>query len=111
MGLANSMYWMSWGLTYLVMFTIMSIAATAISKPSLFHYSDPSLIFLFFFSFSLSLITAACLMTTFFARAKTAGTLSPFLLFLAFLPFFSVSDPQGPTGTKNLASLLSPGMI
>jgi ATP-binding cassette subfamily A (ABC1) protein 3 len=108
MGLRNSVFWMSWVVTYLISFTIVCILVIAVSKLSLFKYSDIGILFAFFFSFCLSLISLACLVTTFFSRAKTAGTLSPFLLLAGYLPYFSVSAADQAVGVKNLSCLLSP---
>lgn len=108
MGLRNSVFWQSWVITYLISFFIVCILVIAICRGSLFKYSDMGLLFLFFFSFCLSLIALACMVTTFFSRAKTAGTLSPFLLLAGYLPYFGVSDPAKAQGAKVSACLFSP---
>jgi len=108
MGLRNSAFWMSWVVTYLVGFTLVCILVIVVSKGSLFKYSDGGLLFWFFFSFCLSLISLACLVTTFFSRAKTAGTLSPFVLLAGYLPYFGVSDPTKSLGAKGAACIFSP---
>jgi hypothetical protein len=111
MGLRNSVFWMSWVVAYLISFAIVCLLVIGASKGSLFKYSDAGLLFMFFFSFCLSLISLACLVTTFFSRAKTAGTLSPFLLLVGYLPYFSVSDPDKAQGVKVMACLMSPVAI
>jgi hypothetical protein len=108
MGLRNSAFWCSWIITYLIGFIIVVTLVILVSKGSLFKYSDGGLLFVFFFSFTLSLISLACLVTTFFSRAKTAGTLSPFLLLAGYLPYFGVSDPAKDAASKGLACLFSP---
>jgi ATP-binding cassette subfamily A (ABC1) protein 3 len=108
MGLTNWTFWASWALTYILLFTILCVVMILVSKKSIFPYSDGALIFFFFFSFSLSLISLAALLTTFFDRAKSAGTISPFMLLLLWLPYFAVSDPTKDTNSKNFASLLAP---
>lgn len=108
MGLRNSVFWMSWVVTYLINFALVCALVIGFSKGSLFKYSDGGLLFLFFFSFCLSLISLACLVTTFFSRAKTAGTLSPFMLLASYLPYMGVSSADTSESMKNLACLLSP---
>lgn len=108
MGLRNSVFWLSWVVTYIVSFIIVCIVVILVCKGSLFKYSDGGLLFLYFFSFCLTLIALACLVTTFFSKAKTAGTLSPFVLLAAWLPYFAVSDAAQNENAKNLACLLSP---
>lgn len=108
MGLRNSVFWMSWVISYTISFIIVCILVILICKGSLFKYSDSGLLFAFFFSFCLSLIALACLVTTFFSRAKTAGTLSPFVLLAGYLPYFGVSDASKDAGSKGLACIFSP---
>jgi len=108
MGLHNSVFWWSWSLTYLVMYLISCIAVAVVCHPDVFPHSNAFIIFIFFFAFSLSLIALACLTSSFFDRAKTAGTMSFFVLLAGWMPYVAVADPQRAEGVKGLACLLSP---
>lgn len=107
-GLAKSLFWVSWAITYLVLLIVLVLLVVAFSKINLFPHSSAGILFFFFFSFVLSLLSLACLLSTFFSRAKSAGTISPFFLLCMFIPFFAVSDPQKEEQSKNAACLLSP---
>lgn len=108
MGLSDTAIWMSWAITYFIIFLAFILIATVIGNITFFRYSDTSLIFLFFTLFVLTLIALAMLVTTFFNRAKTAGTLSNFALFGAYLPYIAVSSTGRSASSKAAACLMSP---
>ena len=108
MGLQNLVFWASWLLTYAALFFVVCCIFIAMSSHYLFAYTNVEILFLLFFVFAINLLFLACLCTAFFSRAKTAGTLSPFVLLLAFLPFFAVNDKSKSAAAKLFASLLSP---
>ncbi|KAG0463337.1 hypothetical protein HPP92_019406 [Vanilla planifolia] len=108
MGLKSVIFYLSWFITYLLQFAISSAIITASTMNSLFLYSDKSLVFVYFFSFSLSAIMLSFLISTFFNRAKTAVAVGTLSFLGAFLPYYSVNDPAVPMLWKILASLLSP---
>jgi ATP-binding cassette, subfamily A (ABC1), member 3 len=108
MGLRNSVFWCSWAITYLIVFFVFSVLATLLSKPTLFKYSNGLIIFLYFFLFSTSLVAMALLVTAFFNRAKSAGTLSSFCLLVAYLPIIAVQGDSSGVDARSSASLLSP---
>lgn len=108
MGLRNKIFYLSWFITYTLQFAISSAIITASTMNSLFMYSDKSLVFIYFFLFSLSAIMLSFLISTFFSRAKTAVAVGTLFFLGAFFPYYSVNDPSIPMIWKILASLLSP---
>ncbi|KAG0463372.1 hypothetical protein HPP92_019441 [Vanilla planifolia] len=118
MGLKSVIFYLSWFITYLLQFAISSAIITASTMNSLFLYSDKSLVFVYFFSFSLSAIMLSFLISTFFNRAKTAVAVGTLSFLGAFLPiiqlmirlFQSISIILFAVSRlwKILASLLSP---
>lgn len=107
MGLQNSAFWLSWIMTYVIMFTTITILMTIFSR-HVFKYSNLVLIFLILWLFSFSLIALACLVSSLFSKAKTAGLLSVFVLFAFYLPYFAVQSEDTALQTRLGTSLLSP---
>lgn len=74
-------------------FAISSAIITASTMNSLFLYSDKSLVFTYFFVFSLSAIMLCFLISTFFSRAKTAVAVGTLSFLGLFFPYYTVNDP------------------
>ncbi|XP_028556093.1 ABC transporter A family member 1 [Dendrobium catenatum] len=108
MGLPNKIFYLSWFITYTLQFAISSAIITASTMNNLFMYSDKSLVFVYFFLFSLSAIMLSFLISTFFSRSKTAVAVGTLSFLSAFFPYYSVNDPSIAMVWKILASLLSP---
>lgn len=108
MGLRNSFWWIHWGITYLLVFTVSCVLVVLAARVNLFKYSDAGVLFAYFFFFSLSLLSLAFLVSTFFSRAKLAGTVSPFIMLLFYLPYMAVSGTSKSHSSKTSACLLSP---
>ncbi|KAJ8624155.1 hypothetical protein MRB53_032685 [Persea americana] len=108
MGLRDEIFYLSWFITYAVQFGISSGIITVCTMSSLFLYSNKTVVFTYFFLFSLSAITLSFLISTFFSRAKTAVAVGTLSFLGAFFPYYTVNDPSVPMILKILASLLSP---
>lgn len=78
---------------FLMQFAISSAIITASTMNSLFLYSDKSLVFTYFFVFSLSAIMLCFLISTFFSRAKTAVAVGTLSFLGLFFPYYTVNDP------------------
>ncbi|CAM6059930.1 unnamed protein product [Sphagnum tenellum] len=110
MGLKPWVFTMSWLITYLVVFFLISLMVTALLSFTVFPRSDPSILFLLFFLFTLSLIPFGFFLSVFFSKAKLAAIVAPFVHFTAILPryiFFQTSHAQAILG-KSATSLLPP---
>lgn len=108
MGLIYSSLYISWLLTYSIIFFIISVIITIMSHGVLFTNSNPMLVFLLFFLFGLSMITYCFLVSVIFNRAKTASTAGVVMFFMGFIPYFGVSSKNASSYAKMMGSILSP---
>ncbi len=108
MGLQYVSLYLSWFFTYGIMFTITSVCITLMTHGALFSRSDSTLVFAYFFLFSLSIIAYCFVVSVIFSRAKTASTAGVVIFFMGFFPYFGVSTQSATAGAKQAASLLSP---
>ncbi|KAF6155278.1 hypothetical protein GIB67_019804 [Kingdonia uniflora] len=108
MGLKDEIFYLSWLITYSIQFAISSGLITVCTMGSLFMYSNETVVFVYFFLFGLSAIMLSFLISTFFARAKTAVAVGTLSFLGAFLPYYMVNDPDVPMIVKVVASLFSP---
>ena len=104
MGLNESIYWISWILTYLIQFTIFNFFIVVLMYAINFFKSFSITVFFYLIleCYSVVFIIFGCWMSTFFQKSKTAGSavsilytfLSLFYL-IAFLPrLFNVNLPM-----------------
>jgi len=98
MGLKNSAFYLSWLITYTIIFTIASVLVSLALTKHLFTLSKFGYIFLWHWEFSLTLMAMGFLITIFFNKAKV-GNVAGFVvaLFLGFLQ--SVAKTTSPSGT------------
>lgn len=108
MGLKDSIFHLSWFITYALQFAISAGVITACTMDNIFKYSDKTLVFAYFFVFGLSAITLSFFISTFFKRAKTAVAVGTLCFFGAFFPYYTVNDEGVSMILKVTASLLSP---
>jgi ABC-type lipoprotein export system ATPase subunit len=112
MGLFDSVFYTSWFVTAFLQFMLISVLMTIVTANgtnyAIFLYSDGGLVFLFFASFSLSIITLCWLISVFFSKSKTAATVGVLLFFATYFPSIAVANPETAMGAKTFASLLSP---
>jgi ABC-type transport system involved in multi-copper enzyme maturation permease subunit len=99
MGLTDTGFWMSWYITYFIVYLLIAILAVAITAWSLFPYSNTLLVFLMFLLYGTSCIGFSMLISSFFSRSKTAILIG---VLVFFCTFFSVTsfDPNTPYSTK-----------
>jgi len=97
MGLRNSAFYLSWFITYFIIFTITSVLVAG-ALMSLFKLSSWILIFLWHWEFCMALMAMGFLISTFFSRAKV-GNVAGFVIAL-FLSFFqSAASNDSSSGT------------
>jgi hypothetical protein len=75
MGLTNTVYNLSWLITSLFQFTIVSILITLATAGNVFEYSNKFIVFIFFEVFSLAIINFCFLLATLFSKSKSASLL------------------------------------
>jgi len=105
MGLASNTYNVSWLIVLLLQMALTSLLMTRSASESIFQYSEDSLVFIYFLSFSLSLVSLCCLIATFFSKAKTAALVGPIIFFASFFPYYAVSDTDLSASLKLFACL------
>lgn len=103
MGLKESVYWIAWILTYLIQFTLFNFFVVVLLYGIKFFKNISITIFFYLIleCYSIVSIVFGCLMTTFFQKSKTAGSVVGFLYsflslfyFIAFIPrLFNVNLP------------------
>ena len=109
-GVSDMVLWCAWYITYGVLFVFTCLAIIGMSFSSVFPYSNKFLIFLYFYLFSVSMITFAMLISVFFSKATSASVVTALLFFIAFIPNFLIQGNDQPPSrqTQLLVSLLSP---
>lgn len=110
MGMTEIAYKASWFITAFITFVWVSATITWVVSTTFLPNSTPSLLFVYFFLFTMSLITFSCLIATFFSKAKLAAIVGPVALFAALMPryIFYGSNRYEAEASKYWASLLSP---
>lgn len=89
MGLTDMVYNLSWFLTTFLQFTLISALITLVTYGTIFQYSSPFYVFVFFETFSLTVIMLCFLMASCFSRSKTASLLGPMVFFATFFPYYA----------------------
>ncbi|TYZ68281.1 hypothetical protein PybrP1_002937 [[Pythium] brassicae (nom. inval.)] len=98
---------LSWYITYTLIFLVGSIIQAIASKGGLFGNSDLVLIFLFFFLFSMSVLSFGFLVSTLFSRART-GAFAGMILFFFMYFVSSGFSSESSIGSKAGGCLLAP---
>jgi len=93
MGLTGNIFYLSWLITYSIIYTIISIFVSLIMKVSVLTYSSYGLIFLWHWLFCLSILAIGLLCTVFFNNAKVGNIISFVVIFVMAWPSnFANSD-------------------
>ena len=110
MGLNDSIHQLAWFIVSVLLFFWIAISSTLYIKSSFIRYSNTGLLFMYYLSFSLSLVTMSFVVSVFFSNAKLSAIAAPVVLVFAILPkfiFFTYQTTEG-VSAKIAASLLSP---
>ncbi|XP_053672341.1 phospholipid-transporting ATPase ABCA3-like [Anopheles nili] len=114
MGLSNWLHWTAWFVKCLILLTVSLSLITILlcvpfSSAAILENSDWTLVWFFFFVFSITTICYCFMISVFFSKANTAAGIAGLLWFVSQLPF-NVSqqnyDEMG-TGAKLALCLLS----
>lgn len=84
MGLTDTAFWLSWIITYTIIYFIIAVFSTIITSWSLFPFSNWFLVFIMFFLYGLSCMAFSCLISVFFSRAKSAILVGVLVFFVTF---------------------------
>ncbi|KAJ0410416.1 hypothetical protein P43SY_002748 [Pythium insidiosum] len=107
LGVREHQILLAWYVTYIAIFVIAAVLQTLAAQQGLFRHSDGALLFLFFFLFSLSVLSFGFLVSTLFSRSRT-GAFAGIVLF--FLMYFLSSglSASTPLTRKTRASVFAP---
>lgn len=108
MGLRESIYWLSWLITYLVPITLASIVMTVIiySINASYFLSSPIMLFLLIFLFGTSITTFGFFIAAVLKSTKVATTFTVLYFYLISQVSYFLKDT--PHWIRVLASFLSP---
>lgn len=106
MGLTDSSYWLSWFAYYTIIVTVISVLVLAILCINVLKYSNRGLIFLYFWTYGISLFGLAVFMQSFFNNARISGIAGTLVYFGTQFISATVANPSVSPGSKNAASLL-----
>lgn len=109
MGLKHSSLWLSWFITYLVIFAA-TLGACAGAVALLFPRSDVSLLLLVMFEFMVAIFAFALLVSVFFTRA-TLGSVAGVLLHLGLAALYYATTEASDRQTKLLYCLSAPACM
>ncbi len=106
MGLSDTIYWLSWLLFYFIIVTVISGICTVLVSIRVFENSDKSLIFLFFWSFGMSLFGYVMFFQSLFSSARIASIFSVLIYFFTSFLDFAVNNAYVEEYRKIMASIL-----
>ena len=107
MGMSNLAYWLSWVTYYLIIYTIIAIFLTIIAKGGdVFIYSNPGMIFLYFWVYGIACIAFSVFLSTFFSKSRSALLLGVPIFIGSWFVSFAVSDVSVSANKKAGSSLL-----
>uniref|UniRef100_A0A7S3E738 Probable ATP-dependent transporter ycf16 n=1 Tax=Rhodosorus marinus TaxID=101924 RepID=A0A7S3E738_9RHOD len=106
-GTSTLSFWLSWSIVYMFLVTVGVVLVTImVAASDMFPGLNGGYYFIMLFFFGTSLVTLGFAVSTFFSKAKLAGTVGSLLFLLAGALIFAVRNV--PTSVKYLFSLLSP---
>ena len=106
MGLNEFAYWASWLLYYLVTIAVIASLCTGVLYATLFKYSSFLMVWLFFFSYGMSLFGYIVLLQAFFENARHCAIFTAVLYFGLTLATEIVEGSDVPMNNKLYASLV-----
>ncbi|OQR95864.1 ATP-binding Cassette (ABC) Superfamily, partial [Thraustotheca clavata] len=107
MGLYDTALTWSWYITGLIQCTPVAIfIAVELKYGNVFPMADLALLYLFFASFGLAIISYSVLISVFFSKSKTAAIASVLVWVMGYLPYYGVEYEEN--SRKFAASLCAP---
>ncbi|XP_034369621.1 phospholipid-transporting ATPase ABCA3-like [Arvicanthis niloticus] len=109
-GLSNAMLWVSYFITFLLMYLIIicllcGILFLKITHERVFQHSDPFFIAFYFLCFAISSVLLGFMTSTFFNKASLATSIAGFLHFLTFFPYLIVYQMYDQTSLSGKLAL------
>ncbi|PVD38361.1 hypothetical protein C0Q70_00975 [Pomacea canaliculata] len=98
MGLRNSVFWLSWSAVYFLIILLVTVLVVILaSVGKFFQHSNIFLLFVMLMLYGLSIIALAFLLTPFFSKARTAGSIASFSTIVISLLYLAVSQTRTTT--------------
>jgi len=110
MGLKTWVYWSSWMTSAMVQLTgLVFIMTTILHVFNVLKYSDPTVVFIFFWMFSAASVSLSMLISAFFSRAKVAAACAGMIYYGLYMPysFYTKYEEVMSLEEKNCLCLLS----
>eukprot|EP00930_Biecheleria_cincta_P078067 TRINITY_DN6543_c0_g1_i1.p1 TRINITY_DN6543_c0_g1~~TRINITY_DN6543_c0_g1_i1.p1 ORF type:complete len:2622 (+),score=430.72 TRINITY_DN6543_c0_g1_i1:87-7952(+) len=110
-GLTTWVYWASWVTSAMVQLTALVLLLVFIlTAGGLIKHSDPTVLFAFFFLYSISTVSFSMLISSFFSRAKVAAACAGLAYWMAYIPssLYNRYEEALSLEAKNAFCLLSP---
>lgn len=108
MGMSSFIDFLSWLVTYGIIMLIVAGLITAVTFTTVFEYSDPVWICLYFFLFGMAVFCYAYMMSQFFIHARVATTMSALLFLALFFPYYVIYGSNTSSGIKFAGCLHAP---
>lgn len=109
MGLGTGSFYVSWFITYAIQFGFTSIVSAVLMRLTFFPNNDFGAVFFLLFLFSLSTISLAGVLSTFFSKARVSALVSPIVYFILSIPLFLVDNMS--VQVRGIFLLLSPSCV
>ncbi|XP_052030939.1 phospholipid-transporting ATPase ABCA3-like [Apodemus sylvaticus] len=109
-GLSNAMLWVSYFITFLLMYFIIicllcGILFFKITHERVFQYSDPFFITFYFLCFAVSSVLLGFMISTLFNKASLATSIAGFIHFLTFFPYLILLHVYDRTNLRGKLAL------
>lgn len=107
MGLTDSIHSLSWVITAFILFSWIGISIAALTKLTFLKTSNFFILFIYFYSFALSVAAMSFLVSVFFSNSKLSAICGPVVLVFTILPkfiFFGTENNEGSSTTVRVYS-------
>ncbi|GAB1292623.1 ATP-binding cassette, sub-family A (ABC1), member 14 [Apodemus speciosus] len=109
-GLSNAMLWVSYFITFLLMYFIIicllcGILFFKITHERVFQHSDPFFITFYFLCFAISSVLLGFMISTLFNKASLATSIAGFVHFLTFFPYLILLHVYDETNLRGKLAL------
>jgi hypothetical protein len=106
MAMRSDAFWASWIFDFICLLLPLSILLTLAGR-TVFQYSSPGLVFIYFFVFFLSAMSYSIFISTFFSKARTASILGTLIFFIGWFIELTLQNST-TTRAQIMAAALHP---
>jgi len=111
MGLKNIAFYVSWFITYFIIMTIISVGVAFSLRYTFFKQSSVGWLFLWYWSYTICLVSMAILISVFFNRAKIGNIMGFLVVFLLQFIKQAVDKDNISSTVKFWASIAPPASV